>query len=115
MPLALEVISIEIQNNNKIIIFSDDLDLLQSFKNNLSKVLNLTLKQENNLIYSIDLNIHSDNLAYQILYENYLMSLSSKIYCTSNSGFANLAVLIGNKKEEIYIYEYFPLKSNMKF
>lgn len=110
VPLALEVISIEIQNNNKIIIFSDDLDLLQSFKNNLSKVLNLTLKQENNLIYSIDLNIHSDNLAYQILYENYLMSLSSKIYCTSNSGFANLAVLIGNKKEEIYIYEYFSPK-----
>lgn len=110
IPLALEIINIEIQNNNKIIIFSDDLDLLQSFKNNLSKVLNLTLKQENSIIYSIDLNIKFDNLAYQILYENYLMSLSNKIYCTSNSGFANLAVLIGSKKEEIYIYEYFSYK-----
>ncbi|EAL7941908.1 hypothetical protein DWT22_09120, partial [Campylobacter coli] len=101
IPLALEIINLEIQDNNKVIIFSDDLDLLQSFKKNLSKVLNLTSEQEDNIIYSIDLNINSDNLAYQILYEIYLMSLSSKIYCTSNSGFANLAVLIGNKKQEI--------------
>ncbi|EGH2054132.1 hypothetical protein HKH11_001051 [Campylobacter coli] len=110
IPLALEIINLEIQDNNKVIIFSDDLDLLQSFKKNLSKVLNLTSEQEDNIIYSIDLNINSDNLAYQILYEIYLMSLSSKIYCTSNSGFANLAVLIGNKKQEIYIYEYFSHK-----
>lgn len=111
--LAIEIINKELKNNNAIIVFSDDLSLLECFKNELPTLLNLNETQKKKLFFSIDFCDEKD-YAYKALYENALMSWSDKIYYTKTSGYANLAVLTGKYKEDIGIYEYFSNEEQYK-
>ncbi|TKX30157.1 hypothetical protein CQA38_00505 [Campylobacter sp. MIT 12-5580] len=115
-PLAVEIIKEEIEANNTLLVFSDDLSLLKTLKKDLPVLFGFTQEQNNNLLFSIDLyeNDELENPAHKAFYENVLMSYADRIYCTKNSGYANLAVLTGKPKEEIIVYEYFDLQSQYK-
>lgn len=49
--LAIEIINKELKNNNAIIVFSDDLFLLECFKNELPILLNLNETQKRNYFF----------------------------------------------------------------
>lgn len=106
-PLAIELIFEELSKNRQIIVFSDDLSLLEYFKKELPALLNLTSGQKSKLLFSSELYDEKQDYVYKALYENTIMSWADKIYYTKLSGYANLAVLTGKYKEDVDVYDYF--------
>lgn len=106
-PLAIELIFEELSKNRQIIVFSDDLSLLEYFKKELPALLNLTSGQKSKLLFSSELCDEKRDYVYKALYENTIMSWADKIYYTKLSGYANLAVLTGKYKEDVDVYDYF--------
>ncbi|MBZ7953991.1 hypothetical protein H2278_03920 [Campylobacter sp. W0018] len=97
--LALEVINSESLNkNNKIIIFSDDLDAKQHIKD--------FFKDRNNIFTVEDFKIYEDVFS-QTFFELLLMSRSKKIYSSGSSGFSQLACRISNRTDFISIYDLY--------
>ncbi|EAH8865738.1 hypothetical protein KD059_001366, partial [Campylobacter jejuni] len=97
--LALKVINFEsLDKNNKIIIFSDDLDAKQHIKD--------FFKDRNNIFTVEDFKIYKDVFS-QTFFELLLMSKSKKIYSSGSSGFSQLACRISNKAEFISIYSLY--------
>lgn len=105
--LVLEIIQKEIQEDKEIILFSDDLEILN------------TIKQQTNMKFGNKVFIIDDffkreqhTKLEQSIFEIMAMSQATKIY-SGISGFSRLANMIGNNKH-ITIYRFFDSKAQYK-
>ncbi|OCR10524.1 hypothetical protein [Helicobacter pullorum] len=96
--LAIEIIKREIQEDNSIILFSDDLSVLQNIKEQFSST---------NKVFIIDdfFERTQHTRLEQSIFEIMIMSQAKKLY-SGISGFSRLANMIGNN-QHIIIYSLF--------
>ena len=96
--LAIEIITREIQEDNSIILFSDDLSVLQNIKEQFSST---------NKVFIIDdfFERTQHTQLEQSIFEIMIMSQAKKLY-SGISGFSRLANMIGNN-QHIIIYDLF--------